>query len=135
MWFKFIQLELDLFEGQVIEPKKEVDEETEQVVGTLGRDLQVLYTLQLTSRKEAEALKLEAFNCSKSEEEDLKVRYYRAWTIGELLGELFWLEVREAFNLWEDRMVGVRRGFKVVTSEAEESSNPLADFLGRFMDE
>ena len=135
MWFKFIQLELDLFEGQVIEPKKEVDEETEQVVGTLGRDLQVLWTLQLTSRKEAEALKLEAFNCSKSEEEDLKVRYYRAWAKGELLRELFWLEVREAFNLWEDRMAGVRRGFKVVTSEAEENSNPLADFLGSFMDE
>ena len=114
--------------GSSIEPSNEVEKD-EHVVGTADADVQKLYGLamqwQKTSMETAVAARF--INRRKEAEANLETAAILQKK-SELVLEIFWLSLKETFDLWGKPSIGIREGWKVVWSEPAPPQ--IGDILG-----
>ncbi|MBI3956755.1 MAG: hypothetical protein HY340_02090 [Candidatus Kerfeldbacteria bacterium] len=119
-WIQSLQAELDKVDLQgVIEPQGEI-EERDHVVGQANDDLKRLYGLMMRwSKASLESVVAAQFAPNR----ELREHYTNQATMlgkkSEVLTEIFWITIKETFDLWQKPSVGIRKGWKVVWSEPE----------------
>lgn len=111
-----LSLELDsLNQNDFYEPEAELQTD-DQIVGDLSEGLIRLFTLwRLTDKQVAAKImeaKFEHLSVEGVEETIIKVRELN--NKAELLRDLFWIEVKDEYHLWDKDNIGVRKGRKVV---------------------
>ena len=101
-------------------------EENEKLVGEANLELKKLFTLWRSWERTATEIALRG-RYAKTEEEmrealsAASVLYKKS----ELIRDIFWASVREAFGLWDKDVVGIRQGWKIAWSESDDSLPPF----------
>jgi hypothetical protein len=89
----------------------EPNQETEEVLGQCPEDLLKVYILSLKYKQEAARKAADMLLTPATKE--LVSNIIRHARLGEILAELFWVQVNDHFNAW-DRLLGLRKGGVVV---------------------
>jgi hypothetical protein len=127
-WLNDLQLELENLDGKPFEPNNEVKKD-EHVVGIADPDVRKLYSLAMQWQKSSMETAVAArFINKRNEQEESFETAAILQKKSELLMEIFWVSLKEAFNLWDKSSIGVREGWKVVWSEPEMPQ--IGDILG-----
>lgn len=112
-----------------IEPDAEI-KPNDHRVGEATEELKQIYSLSLLCTRaaieEAAEAQFGGFNTHAKKEK--LVRAVRFRTKAEILREIFWLILRDQFNLWDKDSVGIRKDWVVVWSEPDPTPE---DFLRR----
>ena len=132
-WLKLLPLELQSIpEREYINPKAKVDPKKDHIVGDMTEDQKKLYTRWLNLEQVFEQTLLEAkYETDEDKQKKLLIKVEELHTKAEVVKEIFWISVRDEFELWGKGAIGVRKGFKVVWSEEENEPKTLRDFLSR----
>lgn len=118
IWLKAIESEIDKQDiDNLFEPTEEVGDR-DHVVGLLENDLKKLfsYTQLLTKQMTNESIKIES-EAHKEREEFYKQQFFKIAAQKKVLMEVFWISVKDAFDLWGKSSIGIRKGWKIVWSE------------------
>lgn len=116
-----LSLELDsLGEEDLYEPEHELGPKDEKC-GVLNDDLVKLYSLWQNCEKAAAEKMIEAkfSHGTKDQRMEATLKVQELRIKAELVGELFWIEVKDACHLWDKDNIGVRKGRVVVWFEPE----------------
>jgi len=115
-----------------IEPEEELKPK-ETIIGEMSDDHKRLYTLSRYMIKEALDL-LASLAISVKDKESLLAKSRQLKTKVSILHELFWLEIKDDFDLWNtDGTIGVRQGFKVVVYKEEDRGEDPLDFIKKLL--
>jgi len=126
-WLKLLSIELANI-NELIEPDAELDSLRDHAVGVASEELQRLYTLARNLKEASEYAKLQArFGKDNSTKEEATEKAYELSKKAEIIQEIFWICLRDEFELWGKSSVGIRKGFVVVYSDFEPPS--FLDFL------
>lgn len=128
-------VDLILMDVQLVEEKGLIEPQAEpgsgdHVVGTAGPELQKLYSLALTWEKAAtEAILAARYSTTKVNLNQTAVKITQLREKAKILMEIFWISLKDAFNLWDKESVGIRKGWKVVWTNPQSPS--IGDILGQ----
>lgn len=130
-WMKLLELELSSMDkGEIIEPPAEM-EQGDRAVGEMSDAVRRLYTLGRMLRKNASQLALDCHYCSdKTKRVELEARTSELTAKAQAIIDIMWIAIKDELSLWGEN-VGIRIGFKVVTSS--ESPNGMPPFLRRLL--
>jgi len=115
-----LKIEIANAEPNKFLPKDEPSE-GEQVVGTLPEDLQRFWTVVESYRKAGVEAYVAYMMASKSEREQRFRELHLVTLRTQIVKELFWLTVREKFDLLSNIGVGLRSGWRIVAIPAKAS--------------
>lgn len=133
-WLETIQKELETMDPKsMLEPNADV-ELNEHIVGQADDSLRRLYALFLRFAKTAKESAVAAEFVNESERQEHYLEQAGIHTArASALREIFWISLKDAFDLWQKPNVGIRRGWKVVWFESKRS--PIVGLLGGFLGE
>lgn len=126
-WIDVIKMEIEMINaGELLEPYAEASSD-DHVVGDLDDDLKKIYTLALRWDKAAIEMLVSAryVNDDMRRKQDLE-KASELRRKSELLMDIFWVSIKDSFELWKNPSIGIRKGWKVVWSDA----NPIPPILG-----
>jgi len=123
-WLSTLLLELNET-TDYLEPRQEIGS-NDHVVGDMNELMKKLYTVYMSMAKQASMLKVEL---GFSDNEETRLQAFRLIDRATILQKLFWLIVKDVFNLWDKESTGVRAGFKVVWSDSSPTMT-LKDLFG-----
>jgi len=115
-WLSLLPLELSgINESEFIEPDYAL-EKNDQQIGEMPDTSKQLYTLGRLLEKDANQYHLDANYCNdKVTKSELEAKAHEFMSKATTIKELMWIGIRDEFGLWGVN-IGVRTGFKVVTS-------------------
>ena len=118
MWLNSVYEEMSAIKPEdFIEPSTEVGL-NDYVAGTMSNELRKLYTLMEKSRNEnRKNIEEKIENIFSLLLDSLKFDIGQASKKLLTLYDIFWISLRDEFNLWDKDSVGVRKGFAVVWTE------------------
>lgn len=127
-WLKILSMELSgLGLHEIIEPQTEVDK-SDIVAGEASDDLKRIYTLAEKLREAGARYTVDArFSKDNRLRADLQRKVYELSQKVETLTQIFWITLKDDFNLWDKNSIGVRKGWKVTYSK--ESPTTFLDIL------
>lgn len=117
-FLKLLQLELSSLEqNNFFEPDAEL-ENNDNIVGNLSEELIRLFSLwRLTEKETMEIIIKERYgHFSDEQRKELLYDANKAHQKSEFLRELFWIEIRDEYHLWDKPQIGIRKGRKIVWS-------------------
>lgn len=118
-FLKLFSLELNLLEkDDFFEPEAELRPD-DQIVGDLSEEFIRLYTMWRLTEKRMDEKMMEA-KFGRLSEGQIKDALSRAKELSikaDFFRELFWIELKDEYHLWDKPSIGVRRGRKVVWYE------------------
>lgn len=119
-WLDIVRMELENLDPKFLpEPTTEVGSR-DHVVGEADTDLKRLYALAMQWDKAAiESLVAARYINNREDQEHLVEKAAEIRRKSELLMEIFWVSLKDYFDLWRKPSVGIRKGWKVVWSEPE----------------
>ena len=126
-WIDVIKMEIKVIgEDELFEPHAEASS-NDHIVGDLDDDLKKIYTLALRWEKVATEMLLGAryINDDDRRYQDI-VKANELHRKSEILIDIFWVSIKDTFELWQKPAIGIRKGWKVVWSDA----NPIPPILG-----
>ncbi len=128
-WLDSINLEMEkLEEKTLIQPMTEI-EDYDNSVGEASMELKKLYGLSQALKKKAmETIVKFKFSSDANEKNELASHIKIAHDKAEMLLQIFWVVLRDEFDLWDKDNVGIRKGWEVVWSDDQHPSLP--DILG-----
>lgn len=128
-WLKILAMELSgLGPNEIIEPETEVDK-SDVVVGEASDDLKRIYTLAEKLREAGARYTVDArFSKDNRLRADLQRKVYELSQKVETLMQIFWITLKDDFNLWDKNSIGVRKGWKVAYSK-NDSPTTFLDIL------
>ena len=131
-WLKMLPMELDSI-TEYLNPGTPIDYK-DKIIGTASNDLKKLYTLWRLKEKEAEQNKIDIkFGKSQEERTESIIFLRKNMEIFESLRGLFWIAVKDEFDLWKvEASVGIRSGFTVVTTDRYPEENIMDILFGRY---
>ncbi|MBI4415232.1 MAG: hypothetical protein HY566_03260 [Candidatus Kerfeldbacteria bacterium] len=118
-WLDALQKEIqeELSSSHMMEPNTDIAPE-DHIVGEIADDLKGMYSLALRLQKTAlDAHTASHYETNKEHQEAQNEQAQRLAKKSELLLEIFWISIKEQYDLWGKPSVGVRRGWKAVWSE------------------
>ena len=122
-----MELENLSFEG-TIEPNAEL-EPKDHVVGRADMEVRKLYSLAMQWDKVANETMLAArYLSDRAKQQEAVAKAVELHAKKEILLNIFWASLKDAFGLWDKPSVGIRRGWQVVWSEFEIP--PILGILG-----
>lgn len=126
-----VRIELENTDGRLIEPTAEVGKK-DHVVGVADEDIRKLYGLAMQWDKVAMETAIAArYVNNRADQEQSAERALMLHKKSELLMDLFWASLKDAFDLWQKPSVGIREGWKIVWSEPEVP--PIIGLLGKML--
>ena len=129
-WLKILPMELaNIDAGEFSEPDDEVDPKSDIVVGEASDDLKRIYTLSERLREAGARYSIDArFSKDNRLRSDAGKKAYELAKKIEVLKEIFWITLKDDFDLWNKDSVGIRKGWKV-TYRKDGLSTTFLDFL------
>lgn len=125
--------EVDGFDAELFKPIHPVSKQTkDQVIGVLSPWLKKGFALVRYYNRQIKltAVDREYDDAEKCAEDPelcaMRIKY-------ALLNEIMWAAIRAEHNLWTANSIGVRIGWKVVTSEPEPGDDGFKQFLAMIM--
>lgn len=114
-WIDMVFADLGLIEPKdFIDPAFELDDENEVVIGELPEELRRLYTLLMWAKRDF-SKSLDVLTESSGEINASQLaRGRRAEDYVEALGAVFEASLFHAFEAWEEKGIGVIRGYRVI---------------------
>ncbi len=129
VWLKVLPVELASI-ADYIEPSREIDNQSDHEVGTMTDEQKKLYTRWIDLERSAAQYSLNAqYERDNEKRRTAFLRREELSAKSEVLQAIFWIDVKDHFQLWNRSSIGVRRGFIVVWSERE---GPPQDFRDLF---
>ena len=129
IWIEFLPKELDEIK-EFIDPPMEVESD-DIVVGDATDEMKRLYTLSCKYEEIFTRMAVEA-RYAKNENEQIKARkkMTEANQKRETLLEIFWICIKDYFELWGKNSVGIRKGYKIIwRSRKKIGPKALLEFL------
>ena len=129
-WLKILPVELaNIDANEFIEPSEEVDPKSDVVVGEASDDLKQIYTLVDKLQEAGARYAVDArFSKDNRFRSDAEKRTYELKRKVETLLDIFWITLKDDFDLWDKDSVGIRKGWKV-TYGKDGSPTTFLDFL------
>lgn len=116
-WLKLLPLEMTTVED-FREPTDKIDPRYDHIVGEMSDDLKRLYTLWMQIDRESERLAHEAkWESDEAKKRQLVTNVYEIYKKAEILQEIFWISLKDDYQLWDKPSVGVRKNYQVVWTE------------------
>lgn len=130
-WLELLSLEVgSISEEEFIEPDVKLDEEFDHPVGEADEDLRRLFTKWRQLMEAADRTAVDArYARDERARQEVATQAWELLTKAQIVGELFWICVKDSFDLWTKSSVGIRKGWIVVWSEREDS--PVIGLLRR----
>jgi len=126
-WLETVKVEMEKVSADEIIGTDDEVKKDDTVVGVVSEDLQKLFTLAKQYQKiAAEKQVAMKFAEDDKEKEEHEAQYWSANNKAGLFRDIFWVELRDQFQLWTKDSVAFRKGWKVVWKD-----NPLGSLLGR----
>jgi DNA-binding transcriptional regulator/RsmH inhibitor MraZ len=114
--------------SNLVEPNAEISEK-DHLVGEADVDLRKLYSLAISWEKTAiETLVAARYINSKTDQEQRMEKANELRKKSEIMMEIFWISLKDSFDLWQKQSIGIRKNWKVVWSEPEVP--PILGILG-----
>lgn len=133
MWLDVVNEDLNkLIIDGLPEPITEIGEE-DYLVGEANTDQRKLFHLASQYDRIATMSLLEARYVSEEERESLTKKATEFYKKSELILEIFWVSVKDSFNLWGEPSVGIRKGWKIVRSESEDFESSIKNLLCKIL--
>ena len=132
-WLKILPMELENIDAKELdEPGEEVDPRSDVVVGEASDDLKRIYTLVNKLQEAAARYSIDArFSKDNRLRSDAEKKTYELKRKIETLMEIFWITLKDDFDLWDKDSVGIRKGWKV-TYRKDGSPTTFLDILKNF---
>ncbi len=109
-----IPLEMNSLD-KLIEPEIKFDKKRDHEVGIMSDDLKKLFTLWRIALRAVAERNIEAkFSESEEKRQLAVIQACELQSKALLLGDLFWIAVKDEFDLWAKPSVGVRQGYRIV---------------------
>jgi|SRR3989344_2526532 len=129
IWIESLPKELDEIK-EFIDPTVEI-ESNDIVVGDATNEMKRLYTL---SRKYEEIFTRMAVEARYAKNENEQIKAIKKATEAnqkrETLLEIFWICIKDYFELWGKNSVGIRKGYKIIwRSRKKIGPKALLEFL------
>ena len=114
-WLKILPMELANIDAkELVEPGEEVDPRSDVVVGEASDDLKRIYTLTEKLQEAGVRYSVDArFSKDNNLRSDAGKKVYELHDKLEALMRIFWITLKDDFNLWGKDSVGIRKGWKV----------------------
>jgi len=114
-WLKILPMELANIDAkELVEPGEEVDPRSDVVVGEASDDLKRIYTLTEKLQEAGVRYSVDArFSKDNNLRSDAEKKVYELHDKLEALMRIFWITLKDDFNLWGKDSVGIRKGWKV----------------------
>ena len=114
-WLKILPMELSNIDAkELVEPGEEVDPRSDVVVGEASDDLKRIYTLTEKLQEAGVRYSVDArFSKDNNLRSDAEKKVYELHDKLEALMRIFWITLKDDFNLWGKDSVGIRKGWKV----------------------
>ena len=114
-WLKILPMELvNINANEFSEPDDEVDPRFDVVVGEASDDLRRIYTLAERLLEAGARYSVDAqFSKDNRLRSDAGKKAYELAKKIEVLKEIFWITLKDDFDLWNKDSVGIRKGWKV----------------------
>lgn len=113
---------------------EELDNSTEKVCATLtdNPDLKKLHVLKLQWLRKAMELEVQArFSTSSTERKELMLEIEQLGRKAQLVEQIFYVSLRDTYDLWDKDCLHMRKGWKVVTHDGTSHGGPdIRDILG-----
>jgi len=135
-FLKLLPLELEQLEGkQYLEPPVAVSD-NETVVGEVGDYARRLFTLWRMKERAAREHQVAAeFTTDKAEAVRLMRMRHECIMKAKAISCLFWIAVRDEFELWGVSHVGINEGWKVTCCDTDSDTHiTLNDIIRRMFD-
>lgn len=117
----------DLPDEEVIAPEGEI-EQKDHLAGDLNNDtqLQRIYTLGRKLSESGARMLLEAHLARKhDQQEELLIKASELRAKAEIVMSIFWISIKDSFQLWDKPSVGIRQEWQVVWSDQDISIPPF----------
>lgn len=112
----------------MLEPTREIDKDDHKV-GRASPEVRKLYSLGMQWDRAAHEAALAArYISDKTMQQQTLSRSVELNEKSEILMNIFWASLKDAFGLWDKPSVGIRRNWEVVWSESEVP--PILGILG-----
>lgn len=127
-WLDMVKIEIENMDtSKLIEPPQEVDCNRDHVVCDAEEALRKLYSLAMQFEKEATVALINArYSGNVNDIKDAVENGTRLMKKVETLREIFWISLKDNYDLWDKSSVGIRKGWKVVWSD----SDPVPPIIG-----
>lgn len=131
-WLDEIRMEIENMDpASIIEPPAEVNREHDHIVCEAEDSLRKLYTLTMQLEKEANMMLVNArFSGNIANMLEAAENAQRLMRKVDALREIFWISLKDSYDLWDKPTVGVRKGWKVVWNNSDNISS-IGDILGQ----
>lgn len=129
-FLKLLEIELSsLDQSDFYEPDAELESD-DHIAGDMSEDAVRLFTLmrQTTKFLAEKVMEIKFGRLSSDESNLLKTQVEELHSKSDFIKELFWIEIRSEYNLWDKGGLGVRVGRKVVWFESKTQTT-LGDLL------
>jgi hypothetical protein len=132
-WIDNLKTALDALDMKdIIQPNNEV-QEGDNVVGEADDDLKKIYgyamMMKRTGMQIMVSIHFESDKSSTGYQQSIE-RMLEYKGKHEALMSIFWVALKDKYNLWSKDSVGVRKGWKVVWHKNDDD-NEIRDFLGK----
>lgn len=129
-WLKMLSVELSIIEpSEFAEPGEDVDPKTDIVVGKASDDLKRIYTLTEKLQEAGARYSIDArFSKDNHLRSDAEKKMHELKRKTETLMDIFWIILKDDFDLWDKDSVGIRKGWKV-TYKKDGSPTTFLDIL------
>ena len=129
-WLKLLGLELDsIANSDIIEPDYDKMNKGDHIVGKMSDLARRLYTLSCLLEKSAGQYTLDGKYCRDTAEKlRLESKTHELAAKSQVIKDIMWIIIREELDLWNVG-IGVRKDFKVITTE--DSDNDMPSFFKR----
>src|SRR3989344_3670549 len=129
-WLKILPMELSSIDAkEFIEPDEKIDQRADVVVGEASDDLKRIYTLVNKLQEVGARYSIDArFSKDNRLRSDAGKKAYELAKKIEVLMEIFWIALKDDFDLWDKDSVGIRKGWKVTYWKGERFLDILKNF-------
>jgi len=128
-FLKLLPLELDSV-TEFMEPPVEI-EPNDRLVGDMSDMDKRLWTLSKALERSSNQYQLDAKYAFKEQRDELVAKARELGAKSNILIGLMWTSIRDELELWGERNIGVRAGFKIVV--APDIDGDMPPFIKRMM--
>lgn len=127
-WLDMIRIEAEnLDKDKLMEPPSELDPDRDHLVADAEIELRRLYSLAIHWEKTAMEMILAArYMNDDSKRENSARKASQLAEKAQLLMKIFWVSIKDTYELWDKPSVGIRKGWKVVWTDPD----PVPPILG-----
>ena len=131
-WLKMLVMELSSIDvKEYFEPEDKIDCKFDVVAGEASDEIKRIYTLATKLREAGARYAIDvSFSRDNQLRTDAKKKVHELKQKTEVLMQIFWITLKDDFDLWDKYSIGIRKGWKVVYRNEDILPLSFLDLLG-----